>query len=253
MDSIQTYRQFLRSNAWEEWDKIETDQKKEMPPPPPQKPYPKDATLIDLISPQELTVGKMPLIEAIRQRKSRRKFTKQALTLEELSFLLWSSQGVRQLIQGGQVTRRTVPSGGSRHPFVTYLAVNRVNELEPGLYRYLPLEHKLFFLGADVELPEKIADASYEQTFVSNCAVTFIWTTIPYRTEWRYGIVSPKIIAQDSGHLCQNLYLASEAIGAGTCAIGAYDQDKMDRILGVDGTKEFVVYVAPVGKIKQQS
>lgn len=252
MDSIQTYRQFLKSDAWEEWSKMETDQRKEMPPPPPQKPYPKDATLIDLVPPQDLTVGKMPLIEAIRQRKSRRKFTKEALTLEELSFLLWASQGVLQLIQNGQVTRRTVPSGGSRHPFVTYLAVNRVKELEPGLYRYLPLEHKLFFLGADVELAGKIADASHKQTFVGNCAVTFIWSTIPYRTEWRYSIVSPKIIAQDSGHLCQNLYLASEAIGAGTCAIGAYDQDKMDRILGLDGANEFVIYVAPVGKIKQQ-
>ena len=252
MDSIQTYRQFLKSDAWEEWSKMETDQRKEMPPPPPQKPYPKDATLIDLVPPQDLTVGKMPLIEAIRQRKSRRKFTKEALTLEELSFLLWASQGVLQLIQNGQVTRRTVPSGGSRHPFVTYLAVNRVKELEPGLYRYLPLEHKLCFLGADVELADKIADASHKQPFVGNCAVTFIWTTIPYRTEWRYSIVSPKIIAQDSGHLCQNLYLASEAIGAGTCAIGAYDQDKMDRILGLDGANEFVIYVAPVGKIKQQ-
>jgi SagB-type dehydrogenase family enzyme len=64
-------------------------------------------------------------------------------------------------------------------------------------------------------------------------------------------MLSPKIIAQDSGHLCQNLYLASEAIGAGTCAIGAYDQDKMDTALGVDGEHEFTIYVAPVGKIGQ--
>ena len=63
-------------------------------------------------------------------------------------------------------------------------------------------------------------------------------------------MLSPKIIAQDSGHLCQNLYLASEAIGAGTCAIGAYDQAKIDPILGVDGEEEFTIYMAPVGKIK---
>ncbi len=80
--------------------------------------------------------------------------------------------------------------------------------------------------------------------------MTFIWTVIPYRTEWRYSMLSPKIIAQDSGHLCQNLYLASEAIGAGTCAIGAYDQSKIDPILGVDGEEEFTIYMAPVGKIK---
>jgi SagB-type dehydrogenase family enzyme len=85
---------------------------------------------------------------------------------------------------------------------------------------------------------------------VEGSAVTFVWTAIPYRTAWRYSILSPKIIAQDSGHVCQNLYLACEAIGAGTCAIGAYDQAKMDAALNLDGEREFTIYVAPVGKIR---
>jgi len=76
----------------------------------------------------------------------------------------------------------------------------------------------------------------------------FIWTTIPYRMEWRYSVVSHKIIALDAGHVCQNLYLACESIGCGTCAIGAYDQEKMDRFLGVDGEEEFAIYAAPVGR-----
>jgi nitroreductase len=76
----------------------------------------------------------------------------------------------------------------------------------------------------------------------------FVWTTIPYRTEWRYSIVAHKMIAQESGHVCQNLYLACEAIGAGACAI-TYDQAKIDAILGVDGKDEFAIYVAPVGKV----
>ncbi len=80
-------------------------------------------------------------------------------------------------------------------------------------------------------------------------AVVFIWTAIPRRSEWRFGPNTPKLIAQDIGHLCQNLYLAVEAIGAGTCAIGAYHQSKMDQFLGVDGTEELAIYAAPVGKI----
>ena len=83
-----------------------------------------------------------------------------------------------------------------------------------------------------------------------NSAVVFVWTALPYRTEWRYTFLAPKIIAQDSGHVCQNLYLACEAIEAGTCAIGAYDQVAMDAALGVDGDEEFTVYVATVGKIE---
>ena len=77
----------------------------------------------------------------------------------------------------------------------------------------------------------------------------FVWTALPYRTEWRYATISHKVIAMDAGHMCQNLYLAVEAIQAGTCAIGAYDQDPMDRLIGVDGEEEFVIYVAPVGKV----
>ena len=250
-ESMENYRKFLKSDRWEEWRKIETDQRKGVPAPPPQKPHPKGARLISLVSPEDLTVGKMPLIEAIKRRRSRRKYTEEPLTLEELSFLLWATQGTatKETHLPSTLQRaalRTVPSGGARHPFETYLLINRVNGLQPGLYRYLPLQNKLCFLYADDELIEKVHEACYEQ-YVKNSAVTFIWTVIPYRTEWRYNIISPQIIAQDSGHLCQNLYLACEAIGAGTCAIGAYDQEKMDLTLRVDGKEEFAIYVAPVG------
>lgn len=258
IELMETYRRFLKSDLWEEWRKLETDQRRGVPSPPPQKPYPKDAKLIGLVSPEDLTIGKMPLVEVIKSRRSHRKFTEEPLTLEELSFLLWATQGIskvtRYVNKGvhdalSVFTLRTVPSGGARHPFETYLLVNRVNGLKLGLYRYLPLQHKLYLLHTDTELTEKVHNACYEQ-YVKNSAVTFIWTVIPYRTEWRYCMLSPKIIAQDSGHLCQNLYLASEAIGAGTCAIGAYDQKKMDSVLGVDGKEEFAIYVAPVGKIR---
>lgn len=261
IESVVAYRKFLKSDLWEEWDLIETDQRKGIPPPPPQKPYPKNAKLVALASPENLAVGTMPLIEAIRRRRSHRKFAAGPLTLEELSFLLWATQGVSMTAtravsknsSGPSVTvaLRTVPSAGARHPFETYLLVNRVDGLEPGLYRYLPLENKLCFLRTDPELTERVHEACYEQ-YVKSSAVTFIWTAIPYRTEWRYSILSPKLIAQDSGHLCQNLYLACEAIGGGMCAIGAYDQGKMDSVLTVDGQEEFAVYVATVGKIESK-
>jgi len=251
MESIEKYREFLKADIWEEWEKLETDQRKHIPPPPLQKPYPADATLVDLVAPNDLTVGKMPLIEAIRRRRSRREFTPEPLTLEELSFLLWATQGVSKVIPESAASLRTVPSGGARHPFETYLFVNRVEGLTPGLYRYLPLEHKVYAICQDDWLVEKVDEACYGQ-YVKDSAVVFIWTTIPYRTEWRYTFLSPKIIALDAGHLCQNLYLASEAIGAGTCAIGAYDQGKMDAVLGVDGEDEFAIYVAPVGRIEAE-
>ena len=258
---MEPYRKLLKSDRWEEWKKDETDQRKGVPAPPPQKAYPKGATLIDLVAPDDLTLGQVPVVEAIRRRRSRREYTEEPLTLEELSFLLWATQGLDE-----EATRafgdwlatkdpaalkarsilRTVPSAGGRHPFETYLLVNRVRGVESGLYRYLSMEHNLLFLRAGAELAEQVADAFMR--WVQGSAVVFIWAAIPYRTEWRYSIVAHKMIAQESGHVCQSLYLASEAIGAGTCAI-TYDQAKVDSILGVDGKEEFAIYVAPVGKV----
>lgn len=244
-------RSFLKE-YWAVWEKLQTDQRRGVPIPPVQKPYPPDARLVDLVPLEKITLGRVPLIEVMQKRRSRRSFTPDPLSVEELSFLLWSTQGVsRTMERGGKVvyTLRTVPSGGARHPFVTYLVINRVKGIAAGLYRYLPLEHKLLPQKTGKDLSAEAAAACWGSGFVKQAAVVFFWTCVPYRTEWRYGFQSPKIIAQDSGHLCQNLYLAAESIGAGTCAVDGYHQERSDTLLGVDGKDEFTIYTAPVGRI----
>ena len=245
MKTIAEYRGFLKGDLWGEAGDLDTDQEKGIPVPPLQKPYPADATLLELVPPEKFSSGRAPLIDVITQRKSERNFLPEPLTLEELSFLLWVTQGVR----GNSSRLRTVPSAGARHPFETYLIVNKVNDVEPGLYRYLPLDHTLLFLRVDPNFSEKVMDACRGQAFCADSAVVFIWTAIPYRTEWRYSIIAHKMIAIDSGHVCQNLYLACGSIRAGTCGIGAYDHKKVDTLLGVDGEEEFTVYLAPVGRV----
>ncbi len=250
MTNLESYRKFLKADTWEDWEHTQSDQGKGIAAPPLQKSYPADAPLLDLIPPADFTVGDMPLREAIARRKSRRRFSDAPMTLEELSFLLWAAQGVQEIWRGGIAARRTVPSAGSRHPFETYLLIHHVTGLTPGVYRYLALEHKLLFLRPLPPLEDAVAAFS-GQRFVAHCAVTFIWAVIPYRTEWRYDIVAHKVIAVDAGHVCQNLYLACEAIDAGTCAIGAYNQKALDALLDLDGVEEFAVYVAPVGKMAE--
>ena len=232
----------------EEWADLRAQEDQTAPQPPIQKPAPDDAKLIDLVAPDDLTLGAMPLIDAINRRRSRRDFAATAITGEELSFLLWATQGVREVVREGEATMRTVPSGGARHPFETYLVANRVDGLEPGLYRYLAVDHMLCLLSRG-DYAGAACTGCRGQPCVQQSAVTFVWTAIPRRTEWRYMVVSHKLIALDAGHVCQNLYLAAEAIECGTCAIAAYNQAKMDAVVGVDGDEEFVLYVAPVGKI----
>jgi len=247
-DSMARGRQFLRSEGWREWSTLETDQKKKMPPLPVQKPYPADARLFDLVSPESLTLGTMPLVEAIRRRRTHRQYRAEPLTLEELSFLLWAAQGLTSVVEETQASKRTVPSGGGRHPFETYILANHVEGLPPALYRYLPVEHKLCFVRDDAGLVDRVNEGLRRQ-YVKDSAVVFVWTAIPYRTEWRYSQMSHKLIALDAGHVCQNLYLAAGAIGAGMCAIDAYDQEALDAALGVDGRDELAIYAATLGKL----
>lgn len=249
---MQKGHQRLFGVSWDEPGQPAVDQGTGVPQPPVHKPVPDGAELVDLPTPGGLTLGMMPLREVIAKRRSRRQFTADPITLEELSFLLWATQGVTEVRErpgGGRATLRTVPSGGARHPFETYLSVHRVTGLGEGLYRYLPLEHKLLVLSRGTGYAVRASAACSGQEFVRDAAVVFIWAAIPYRVQWRYGARATKLVGLDAGHVCQNLYLAAESIGCGTCAVGAYRQDDMDGFVGVDGEDEFVVYCAPVGRI----
>ncbi|MCE5214798.1 MAG: SagB/ThcOx family dehydrogenase [Methanobacterium sp.] len=247
-EELKRFRYFLKDSIRKTIDFSQTDQSRGVAAPPLEKPYSPNLKLIKLENLNWTEIFPIRLCEAIENRKSRRKYTNEPLNLTELSFLLWSVQGMRYLAGGHGF--RNVPSAGCRHALETYLAVLNVENLDPGVYRYLPLSHELVLEFEEEDLREKIIKATFDQFFTGQSAVMFIWTAIPYRMEWRYGLDSHKVIAMDAGHVGQNLYLACEAIGTGTCAIGAYDQEYFDDLIRLDGEEEFVIYAAPVGKIK---
>jgi len=246
--SREQQRYFLKDSVRLTIDFNLTDQSRGIAPPPIEKPYAPDSLRIDLVAKDEWqSISSIELISAIQNRSSLRQFTPEPLTLEEASFLLWATQGIRQ--KAGESTAfRTVPSAGCRHALETYLCVLNVTGLEQGIYRYLPIEHQLLLVSREKDLPQKITAAALNQSFIGRAPVCFIWTAIPYRMEWRYDMAAHKVIAIDAGHVCQNLYLASAAIGGGTCAVAAYHQDMMDKLLSLDGDDEFTLYLAPVGK-----
>jgi SagB-type dehydrogenase family enzyme len=200
-------RFFLTDRVREEVDFWGTQQSLGVRPPPVQKPVSPGSTIIRLPDPEIFAIPPCELQSAIANRASHRRFTPDSLSLDELAFLLWSTQGVSEELHEAAVLR-TVPSAGCRHPFETYLAINRVEGITSGIYRYLPLEHSIVHERGIENLSAHLTAATRGQSFAGQAAVTFIWTVIPVRTECRYAEASYKVIALDAGHVCQNLYLA---------------------------------------------
>lgn len=247
---LEFHREFMKDTLRKMINFSQTDQGRDVPPPPIEKPYDPEAVRIPLPTREEWidSIKKPDLVSAIDNRESRRRYSVVPLSLADLSFLLWSTQGIKSM-PAPEASLRTVPSAGARHSLETYLFVRSVVGLETGLYRYLPVEHELLSLGEVEKMGPRLVKACLGQGFIGAAAVTFVWAAVPYRMEWRYAHCAHRVILMDVGHVCQNLYLVCEAIGAGTCGVAAYDQEELDRLIGIDGEDEFVIYLAPVGKI----
>jgi len=251
MHTMKQGREFVKDNIRKEIDFRFSDQQQGIPMPPYQEQVDAEGTRIRLPEIESLknAISSVSFAEAVSNRKSRRRFSDEPLSLAELTFLLWTTQGLRKK---GPVAPhfRTVPSAGARHSFETYLFLQNVTSVEPGIYRYLPLSNELYQLSrAEADTKNELVRAVLGQRFVATGAAVFIWATVVYRMEWRYLQAAHRVILLDAGHVCQNLYLACEAIGAGTCGIAAYDQQAMDAFIQVDGEEQFTVYLAPVGKV----
>ncbi|MCB5270946.1 MAG: SagB/ThcOx family dehydrogenase [Candidatus Cloacimonetes bacterium] len=198
----------------------------------------------------KLDFGEISLQDAIVQRRSLRKYSDEPLSQEELSFLLYCSSWSRDFRSNErmEITFRNVPSAGSRHPIETFVNVRRVTGLKPGLYYYHPIKHCLILQDESPGVQTRILEGCFGQEMIQGAAANFIYTALPYRTTWRYGQRGYRYIYIDAGHIGQNLSLAAEAVGAGACMIGAYLDEALNDVLGIDGTQEFVIYVAAVGK-----
>lgn len=234
-------------SRWDELESFESDQDRGMPAPPAQPEPPEGAEIVGL-PPVDPDLAGPALGRILADRRSRRSYSAGDLSPDELSFLLWAAQGLVKKLPNG-ASLRTSPSGGARHPLDTYVAVSRVSGMEPGLYVYLPNGHSLWRKAAHPGM-DRLLEACNGQAFAASAPVLLIWAAVPSRSSWRYGPAAPKLVLLDAGHACENLCLACEHLGLGTCAIGAYSQEEADRILGLDGQREMTVYMAPVGRRK---
>jgi SagB-type dehydrogenase family enzyme len=211
--------------------------------PKPFKEYPDAVPVIKLLPPQKQKDA--GFWHTLTKRRSRRDFTAAPLSLEELSQLVFATQGITAHYEG--YLFRTTPSAGALYPVESYLAVNRVATIPRGLYHFNVEKNSLELLRDD-DTADGLCRAALGQTMVIDSAVVFIWTALVARAKWKYGERAYRYIYMDAGHIGQNLYLAAAALNLGCCTIGAFFDDEVNNIIGVDGIEETAVYMGVVGK-----
>jgi len=197
------------------------------------------------LAPVDRTDGK-PIWKTIAERRSSREFARSSLSFEELSQLIWAIQGIRARSFGFSL--RTAPSAGALYPIETYVLVNRVETLPSGLYHYSVNETELVLLK-EGRFSSTLSRAALEQEWLERASCVFIWTAVIERSKRKYRERAFRYIYMDAGHIGQNLYLAATALGLGCCTVGAFYDEEIDRLVGIDGVKEVSIYLGAVGKM----
>ena len=206
------------------------------------KKYP-DSQKIDL--PPPVVQGGPGLWETIRTRRSIRAYTQEPMKLEELSQILWATQGITA--SAGEHRLRTTPSAGALYPIETYLLVNRVEGLDPGLYHFDVETYQLDVLKLG-NFSNEVTAGALDQRIAARASVVFIWSAIFQRSKWKYLQRAYRYIFLDAAHIAQNLALAAEGLGLGSCQIGAIYDDYLNELLDLNITEESVIYLSSVGK-----
>lgn len=234
--------------AWPYIEDYQTDQQLKKPQPPLVK-----EAMCDVSIALPLDFEKLPIdndfLHVINSRKSHRVYTQKKMDLLQLSYLLWCSQGVKEIRGKSYATIRTVPGGGARHPFEVYMTIKDVEGLKNGFYHYLPMKHHIECLREEDDLDDFITESLEGQAWAAKANVVFYYSFVCYRAEWRYGIYAHRMNMADAGHVTENLYLAATSIGLGGCAIGAVVEQPCNEVFGLDGEEEFIFYAMPVGTV----
>lgn len=190
--------------------------------------------------PPPRTEGPLSLETVLARRRSLREFCDEEISAEALSQLLWAAYGVVDPLGG----RHTVPSAGATFPLEIVAVAGKVAGVPAGSYRYRPAAHSLEPIRSG-DLRSELARAAIGQEFIAAAPATLVVAAVAERTTHRYGRRGLRYVYMEAGHACQNVYLQAAALGLGTVAVGAFDDEAVRRVLGI---REEPLYILPVGK-----
>lgn len=194
--------------------------------------------------------SKFSIEEVMLKRRSHRNYVKSAISLKDLSQVLWAAYGItkpdnsREIFRGGF---RTAPSAGATFPLEVYAIIGNVKDVEPGVYRYVSDGHKLAKV-LDKDIRPALAKAALNQEMIEDAPASLFFSAIFERTMQRYGDRGrERYVCMEIGHVAQNVYLQVEALGLGTCAIGAFNDSKVSEVLQLQAEEE-PLYIMPIGR-----
>lgn len=189
--------------------------------------------------------GAASLEEALSKRRSVRAFSKEPVTIQEISQLLWAAQGVTEKNQG----LRTAPSAGALYPLEIYAVLGRVVGLPKGVYKYFPQEHGLVKI-VDTDPRKELSRAALDQESVRDAPVVLVLSAVIERTAVKYGTRATRYVHMEGGHAAQNVYLQAAALKLGTVVVGAFYDKEVRKVIGMD-SGESALYIMPIGRPKK--
>ncbi|MGF1614713.1 MAG: SagB/ThcOx family dehydrogenase [Gammaproteobacteria bacterium] len=213
----------------------------------PRQPPPDEAHLdtqtIDLPPPDQQG---LPVETAIKNRRSVRHYSPKPLPLGALSQLLFAAQGTTGHMYGEPL--RAAPSAGALYPFEIYVVAHNVEALARGLYHFAPNTHQLELIRAG-DLRSLITQVALQQAVVGEADAIFVLAAVFDRTRRKYGERGFRYVYIEAGHISQNIYLQAVSLGLGSVAVGAFLDEGLNRLLGIDGQSQAAIYLHAVGTL----
>jgi SagB-type dehydrogenase family enzyme len=207
-------------------------------------------TIIKLPAPR--SKGNVSLEETILRRRAVRRYRRQPLALSQLSQILWSAQGIT-----GTRGFRAAPSAGATYPLEIFVVVGKQGviasgakqapeELQAGIYHYEPNSHS-WSLHTSGDLRADLARAALDEEFIVKAPVDIVICASYHRTSYRYGRRGERYVHIEVGHVGENIHLQAVALGLATVEVGAFHDEEVSKVLGVDEQIK-PLYIMPVGK-----
>lgn len=175
--------------------------------------------------PPAQTDGGMPLMQALKERRSTRALTDAPLAAQQLSNLLWAAFGINR-----PDGHRTAPSARNWQEIDVYAV------MADGAYRYDAQAHALRRVAA-----QDLRAAAGSQAHARNAALTLVYVADERRMQGATEATRTEFAAADAGFIAQNVYLFCASEGLGTVVFASIDRERLTTALKLDPSQRIVL------------